>query len=76
MSAFIHFYTAEREMARRVWFYVPRVGDEVMLGEDDTRQAYRVVRVVWGNDHLDFMAREGRGESQRVNIEIEEISND
>ena len=65
--AAIHFFVDGREYAYRSWSFIPRVGDEVMLGEGDRRKAYVVKRVVWGNDAPDA----SRHEPQRINIELE-----
>lgn len=73
MSKFqIRFFLDGSEYAGRLWFAAPRVGDEVMLGPDDDRKAYRVIRVVWGNVDRDFYAHEHQ--VQRVNVEIREVT--
>jgi len=69
-SAGIRFFLDGREYAYRHWSFVPRVGDEVMLGPGNDRKAYQVIRVVWGAEAKYFMP--GR-QSQRVNVEIEPV---
>ncbi len=73
--ASIHFFVGNKEYAMRTWFYVPRVGDEVVLGHGTDRKSYCIERVVWGNDEEDWFARNyaETATPQRVNIEIKEI---
>lgn len=75
VQANIHFFLHGNAFASRTWWFVPRVGDEVILGPEDNRTAYKVTRVVWGNDQEGWRAVASKP-WQRVNIEIEEVPND
>ena len=65
------FFLDGKQVALRTWYAVPRVGDEVMLGSNKPKKAYRVVRVVWGVES----SEEDALHRQAMNIEIEEIKN-
>jgi len=60
--------------AQRLWFGVPRVGDEVMLHSqtDGALHPHQVVRVVWGNEDEGFFAHDHQ--VQQVNVEVQEIA--
>ena len=76
----IHFYIAGDNYAfgYRSWPFVPRCGDEIMLGDvqrnrenptRDGKHPFRITRVVWGVEGPD-----GHHLGQQaVNIEIEQI---
>lgn len=73
-KAYVRFFDPHGEYATRMWFHVPRVGDEIMLGAGHRyyadaagKAAFKVLRVVWGTE----------GERDRfecVNIELEPLS--
>ncbi len=73
----INFILDGRQWAGRLWFHVPRVGDEVMLGvgrakrkllaDKDGKAPFGVVRVVWG------VERDKSDPWQSVNVEIEAL---
>lgn len=44
----VRFFVEGQPYAMRMWHVVPRVGDEVMLKVDGTKQPFKVTRVVWG----------------------------
>jgi len=67
----VRIFLGGAEFTARSWIYVPRVGDEIMLGPDGARKAFRVIRVVWGNEREGWHPI-GQG-PQRVNIEVEHI---
>lgn len=69
----VAFFLRNVAYAQRLWFGVPRVGDEVMLRrEGGALVPHRVLRVVWGNEDERFTAHEGQ--VQQVNVEVEEVT--
>ena len=69
MKASIYFFLDNEMFAFRSWNFVPRVGEEIMLGEDEDRKAYIIKRLCWGNEERDRI-----NTPQRINIEIEHAS--
>jgi hypothetical protein len=67
--AAIHFFVDNAQFAYRNWNFVPREGDEVVLGEGASRGSFTVKLVVWGNDAPD----PERGAPQRVNILLQRV---
>jgi len=62
----IYFFLKKERYAMRVWWNVPRVGDEVMLNFKGKQKAFKVIRVVWG---VESEAEYGMG-YQCANVEI------
>lgn len=60
-----------RWIASKMWHTVPRVGEEIMIGNrtSDTKKPYRVTRVVWGLEGPDTPR-----DWQAVNLVVEEIA--
>jgi hypothetical protein len=65
-KVWIDFFLNGKVYARRGWFHVPRVGEEVSLRDAETGKPMtcRVLRVVWGVERDD-------NPWQGANVEIE-----
>jgi hypothetical protein len=61
LEASIHFYFDKRHIATRLWYHVPRIGEEVLINNN----TYHVKSVVWGVDAKEIPY-------QAVNIEVVE----
>lgn len=70
MNVSLYFFLDGELYASRSWRFVPRVGDEVVLGtgrkKDIEKIPFRIKRVVWGVEPCG-------GEVQCVNLEIEAV---